>query len=91
MAEQNRRTVNGHGEVPHGDVQITPEQFQRLHRDVQETKWLVHTVLVVLIGMEKSDKALKGVQGWLDDPWRRFGQGTAVYNVTWGAASPTRT
>ena len=63
---------------------VSRDEFERLHRDVQETKWLVHAVMQVLIGKEKSDKALKTIGEWLDDPFRRFGRGTAVYNVDLG-------
>jgi hypothetical protein len=78
--------VNGDGKVPHGDVQVTREQFQRLHREVEETKWLTHTAIVALIGKDKADAALAKIDEWLDSDFRRFARGTAVYNVNLGNA-----
>lgn len=58
---------------------ITQDQFKALRREVQETKWLVHGVMQAIIGKERSDKALRHVQVWLEA--ERFRAGTPVTEV----------
>ena len=62
-------------------AQITEAQFEALHRQVEEAKWLSHIVLQALIGKAKADDAYAYLQTWLDSDERRFERGTPVYKV----------